>query len=71
MNEIIQVSKQKIGDNSINSVSARDLHKALEVKKDFSDWIKAQVKRAGLEENIDFIIVWSDPLKGGSFLKRS
>jgi hypothetical protein len=44
MNEIIKVSKQKIGDSSINSVSARDLYKALELdKKSFSRWIKTNL----------------------------
>ncbi len=56
MNEIIKVSKQKIGDNSINSVSARDLHRALEIKKDFTSWVKAQVKRGMFDENIDYIV---------------
>jgi phage anti-repressor protein/phage antirepressor YoqD-like protein len=38
----------------VNSVNARDLHSFLEVGKDFSNWIKAQVERARLVEHRDF-----------------
>lgn len=35
-------------------VDARGLHQFLEIKKDFSDWIKNQIKRLDLEEGIDY-----------------
>jgi anti-repressor protein len=35
-------------------VNARDLHAFLEGSKDFSSWIKAQIKRARLRENEHF-----------------
>jgi phage anti-repressor protein len=63
MEEIIKISETQIGDSSVNSVSARDLHLKLGVKDHFNTWIKSQVKRAGLEENIDFIVVWSERKK--------
>jgi phage anti-repressor protein len=56
MEELIKVSQNRVGDNEVNSVSARELHIVLEVKKDFSSWIKAQLKRGFFEENIDFIV---------------
>ncbi len=71
MNEIIQIVPQKIGDQDQNVVSARQLYEALYVKKDFTDWIKAQIKRGRFKENIDFIVVWSDPLKGVAFLSET
>jgi phage anti-repressor protein len=71
MTELIKVSKERIGNESVNSVSARELHKELDVKKPFTHWIKAQVKRAGLEENIDYIVVWSDAQKGIAFLSEA
>lgn len=55
MQELIKIQKTEIGAEIINSVNARELHKQLEVKKDYSTWIKAQINRAGLEENRDFI----------------
>jgi phage anti-repressor protein len=71
MKEIIKVSKEKIGEEVVNSVSARELYLELGVKKRFSDWIKAQIKRGFFEEDIDFIIVWSDPQKGIAFLSKT
>jgi anti-repressor protein len=55
MNEIIKVSKEKIGNSSVNSVSARDLHEALEVKRDFSTWIKNRIEKYQFIENEDYI----------------
>lgn len=39
------------------AVSARDLHTALEVKKDFSDWIKQKLKVHRLTANVDFELI--------------
>jgi len=57
MQEIINISKNRIGDNTVNSVSARDLHKRLEVKRDFSTWIKNRITKYGFVENEDYIII--------------
>ncbi len=40
---------------TIDAANARDLHSFLEVRKDFSDWIKYQIERARLVENRDFL----------------
>lgn len=55
MNELIKINIQLIGVNEVNSVNARELHSSLEIKQRFGDWIKSQIKRAGLRENIDYI----------------
>lgn len=52
--EIIPISQSVINDNETHTVNARDLHKALEIRKDFSNWMKAQINRACLEENVDY-----------------
>jgi len=57
MNNQIQITKDIIGDEIVNSVNARELHCNLGIKKQFSDWIKSQINTLGLEENIDFITV--------------
>ena len=44
-----------------SAVNARDLHAFLEVKKDFSDWIKKQIERARLLEGRDYVVF---PQKG-------
>ena len=71
MQEIINISQNRIGDNTVNSVSARELHTRLEVKKDYSDWIKVQVKRGMFDKHIDYIVLWSDPLKGVAILSET
>lgn len=45
------------------TVRGRDLHAFLEVRKDFSDWIKVQIERARLHEGRDYVIEVS-PQKG-------
>ena len=52
MNEIIKVS---VNDNHEPIVSARQLHKTLEVKTRFSQWVEQNFK--GFEENYDFASV--------------
>lgn len=57
----IPLELSTIGAESVKTCNARNVHAELGVKKDFSDWIKAQIKRAMLVENVDYIIV---PQKG-------
>jgi phage anti-repressor protein len=57
MKELLKVSQNRIGDDKVNSVSARELHVVLGVSKDFSSWIKAQLNRGFFVENIDYIVV--------------
>lgn len=52
MNEIIKVT---VNDNQEPIVSARQLHKTLEVKTRFSQWVEQNFK--GFEENYDFASV--------------
>lgn len=54
---IINIGEDVIGGESIQTVNARQLHTGLGVKKDFSNWIKAQILRARLVENRDFALV--------------
>jgi len=42
----------------IETVNARDLHKALESGKDFSGWVKARIKNYGFIEGVDFTTIW-------------
>jgi len=58
---------RQIGKEKVNSVSLRELHKELGIKKDFSDWAKAQIKRGFLEEGVDYVVL-SNAQKGGSSL---
>lgn len=48
-------------------VNARDLHKMLEVKAEFSHWIKRRINQCKFEENFDFVVIVKkdENLKGG------
>ena len=46
----------KFNDEEQQAVNARDLHKFLESKQDFSTWIKARIRKYGFIENEDFIV---------------
>lgn len=43
-------------DGGIPTVSARDLHKALEIKTPFATWIKRAIKAQGFVEDKDFLL---------------
>lgn len=48
--ELIKITEQ----NGQQAVSARDLHRFLESKRDFSNWIKDRIEKYGFIENQDF-----------------
>ena len=50
MTELIKITEQ----NGVQAVSARELHKFLEVGKDFSNWIKDRINKYDFVEGIDF-----------------
>lgn len=52
---LIPIARNLINHEEVNSVNARELHIALELKKDFSHWIKNQINRAELVENVDYL----------------
>ena len=55
MKEIIQVAERQIGDGTIQTVNARDLHAFLGVGKVFAAWIKGRIEQYGFVENQDFV----------------
>lgn len=57
MNELIKISETKIGEELIQTVSARDLHEYLDSKAVFGNWIKDQIDRADLTQAIDFTVI--------------
>jgi len=57
MTEIIPIQKLQLNNEEVNSVNATELHHELNISKDFSSWIKAQIKRADLELNIDYVLL--------------
>ncbi len=63
MNAIVNIENQtpfievELNGKIQLGVNARDLHKMLEVKTDFSDWIKRRIKQCKFEENFDYTLV--------------
>jgi len=55
MNELIKVNHEKINDQHVKTVNARELHAFLEIGKDFSNWIKSRIKKYGFTEDQDFV----------------
>lgn len=66
MNELIQVAERQIGDGTIQTVNARDLHAFLEVGKDFSTWIKGRIEQYSFIEHHDFVTFDAAPQNGGA-----
>ena len=57
MNELIHIQPQTINGNTVETVSARELHEFLESKQDFSTWIKNRVEQYDFVENQDYILL--------------
>lgn len=51
----ISTTKAHFNGETINAVNARELHKWLESKQDFSTWIKKRIKQCQFVESIDFV----------------
>lgn len=66
MNELVKIQSEQINGELVQTVNARDLHEFLGVGKDFSNWIKAQIKRARLVQDRDFVTVAQKGV-GGKF----
>ena len=52
MTELIKITEE----NGNKLVSAKELHKFLESKQDFTTWIKARIDKYGFIENEDFTL---------------
>ena len=50
MNELIKITEQK----GIQLVDARELHRKLQTRRDFSNWIKGRIQEYGFIENEDY-----------------
>lgn len=52
---LINLTSQTINNETVQAVSARELHQFLGSKQDFSTWIKARIEAYSFVENQDFI----------------
>lgn len=58
---LLPIHSQAIGGKTAQTVNGRDLHAGLNLRKDYTDWVKAQIKRVRLVEGRDFEVF---PQKG-------
>lgn len=61
--ELIPTVFKEVSGEKTETVNAKNIYDYLQVKKDFSDWIKNQIKRAGLLLGKDYVKL---PLQGES-----
>jgi len=54
---LLEIMKSDIGTENVNSVNARDLHSHMEVKTDFSHWIKRAIERYGFVRDEDYLTI--------------
>ena len=64
MTELIPIKPATIGGEEINAVNARELHRFLENKDDFSHWMKDRIDQFGFVENQDFSTFRENSQKG-------
>jgi anti-repressor protein len=55
MQQLIPITASTIGEATVQTVNARDLHKFLENKSKFSDWVKDRIEQFGFMENQDYV----------------
>jgi hypothetical protein len=52
---LIPFASHTLADEVQQTINARDLHANLEITKDYTSWVKAQIKRANLSKDLDYI----------------
>ena len=53
--EVLQIKEQMMGDYSVQAVSARSLHEALESARDYGTWVKAKIKSLKMVLGKDYV----------------
>ena len=71
-NNPIQFSNIVLAGEQQLGVNARDVHAALEVKTDFSDWMKRRIKQCKFEENYDYMLLLKkeEQVSGAKYLNE-
>ncbi|MFZ7259667.1 antA/AntB antirepressor family protein [Avibacterium avium] len=68
LNLLLEPVTHQFHHKEINGVNARNLHKALQIGRDFSTWIKNRIEECSFIKDSDFIIVenLSSPKRGSA-----
>ena len=62
MNELIKLNEVNIGDETVQTVNARELYAFLEVGKVFAAWIRSRLDTLGSIEGQDYIVLSGESL---------
>ena len=57
MQALINIEQKSIGATHVQTVDARELHAFLDVRRDFTNWIKQRIAKYGFVENQDYVCV--------------
>lgn len=57
MTNLIEISNNKISNETVKTVNARELHSFLEVSTKFSDWIQRRISEYDFVEDVDFVVL--------------
>lgn len=55
--QIVPIQQSTINEETVYTVNARDLHKALNVRDDFSTWMKRRINECGFVEKEDYLLL--------------
>jgi phage anti-repressor protein len=56
MKELVAINEQTFGDELRQAVDARDLHVYLDVKRDFTSWVKERIDKFGFVDGVDYLL---------------
>lgn len=65
MNDIIRIVTRRFGSTDVTAVDAREVHTALGVGRDFSNWIKGRIEELSLVIHEDFEVFAESGENGG------
>lgn len=51
------ITQRQVENTAVQTVNARELHGALDVGRDFSNWIKGRIEQYSFVENQDYVVV--------------
>ncbi len=60
-NTLIPVFTGTLSNASVQLCDARNLHTFMQVKRDFSNWIKGRIRKFGFEAGLDFLTISRSP----------
>ena len=56
LNEMFSIKTTRIGDEDVQTISAREIHERVGSQRKFSDWIKERIDKYGFVEGQDFTV---------------